>query len=403
MESLALPTRRVYIKQMNENQSQKDLKTEKAAAKPTTLLKPPVELQYAAELEALRANDKDNPKPENWLLSPRAVRTFILGNKNEKGGKSGDNGLRDIPQKYFGDDALVERCIITLAGNRGLMLVGEPGTAKTMLSELLSAAISGSSVNTVQGTAGTTDDNIKYSWNYALLLAKGASKESLVPAPLYIGMEKGIITRFEEITRCPGEIQDTLISVMSDKVLSIPELGEQGFLFARPGFNIIGTANTRDRGVNEMSSALKRRFNFETVFPINNAALECRIIEEQCSALLGEKAERLIDKDIINLIATTFHELREGQSAEGAKIDQPAAVMSTAEAVSVYYHTALTGLYYDNGKISVDNLVQNLMGAVVKENRDDVQKLKAYFNSVVKTRSKAKHWDEFYEARKWIK
>ena len=363
------------------------------------LIKPPVEVLYKAELDALRDNDNNNPRPENWLLSPQAVRTFILG------GKTGKDGKLVIPQKYYGDNALVERCIITLAGNRGLMLVGEPGTAKTMLSELLSAAISGTSVNTVQGTAGTTDDNIKYSWNYALLLAKGASKESLVPAPLYIGMEKGIITRFEELTRCPSEIQDTLISVMSDKVLSIPELGEDGFLFAKPGFNIIGTANTRDRGINEMSSALKRRFNFETVFPVNNVTLECRIIEEQCAHLLGNEAGKLIDKDIIHLIATTFHELREGQSAEGVKIDPPTAVMSTAEAVSVYYQTALTGLYYDKGNLSVDNVVQNLMGAVVKENRDDVVKLKAYFNSVVKTRSKEKggRWNDFYDARKWIK
>ena len=363
------------------------------------LIKPPVEVLYKAELEALQENDRQNPKPENWLLSPKAVRTFVLGNRNEKGGKL------VISQKYYGDDALVERCIITLAGNRGLMLVGEPGTAKTMLSELLSAAISGTSVNTVQGTAGTTEDNIKYSWNYALLLAKGASKESLVPAPLYVGMEKGIITRFEELTRCPSEIQDTLISVMSDKALSIPELGEDGFLFAKPGFNVIGTANTRDRGINEMSSALKRRFNFETVFPINNVALECRIIEEQCAAMLGDEAGKLINKDIIQLIATTFHELREGQSAEGVKIDAPTAVMSTSEAVSVYYQTALTGYYYDKGHISADNVVQNLMGAVVKENRDDVAKLKAYFNSVVKARSKEKggRWSDFYEARKWIK
>jgi len=363
------------------------------------LIKPPVEVLYKAELETLRESDKDNPKPENWLLSPKAVRTFILGSKNEKGIKF------IIPQKYYGDDALVERCIITLAGNRGLMLVGEPGTAKTMLSELLSAAISGTSVNTVQGTAGTTDDNIKYSWNYALLLAKGASKESLVPAPLYIGMEKGLITRFEELTRCPSEIQDTLISVMSDKVLSIPELGEEGFLFAKPGFNIIGTANTRDRGINEMSSALKRRFNFETVFPVNNVALECRIIEEQCVTMLGSEAGKLINKDIIQLIAVTFHELREGLSAEGVKIDPPTAVMSTAEAVSVYYQTALTGFYYNKGNLSVDYVVQNLMGAVVKENRDDVGKLKSYFNSVVKMRSKEKGglWNDFYDARKWVK
>ena len=364
-------------------------------------IKPPVETLYKSELDALSEYDKSNVKPANWLLSPLAVRMFILGSKGEKIGKE----KLVISQKYFGDDALIERCIITLAGNRGLMLVGEPGTAKTMLSELLSAAISGSSVNTVQGTAGTTDDNIKYSWNYALLLAKGASEESLIPAPLYIGMSKGIITRFEEITRCPGEVQDTLISVMSDKILSVPELGESGFLFAKPGFNVIGTANTRDRGVNEMSSALKRRFNFETVFPINNVALESKIIKEQCTSMLGSNSKKLIDDDIIGLIAATFHELREGISSEGIKIDAPSAVMSTAEAVSVYYQTALTGFYYDKNEISIDDLAQNLMGTIVKENRDDLPKLKAYFNTIIKSRSKEKGgiWETFYEARKWIK
>jgi len=355
-------------------------------------IKPPVEVQFASELKLLRDNDHSNPKPENWALSPKAVRSFILGDEQ-----------LNISQKYYGNDALVERCIITLAGNRGLMLVGEPGTAKTMLSELLSVAISGTSINTIQGTAGTTDDNIKYSWNYALLLAKGASRESLVPAPLYVGMEKGLITRFEEITRCQAEVQDTLISVMSDKVMSIPELGETGILFAKPGFNIIGTANTRDRGVNEMSSALKRRFNFETVFPINNVALECQIIEEQCTTLIGPNAKSLIDKNIVNLIATTFHELRTGQSADGAKIDPPSAVMSTAEAVSVYYQTALTAHYYNADKLSVDNLVQNLIGAIIKESRDDIPKLKNYFNTIIKSRVKnSKLWESFYEARKWI-
>ena len=59
------------------------------------------------------------------------------------------------------------------------MLVGEPGTAKTMLSELLAAAVSGVSTNTVQGTAGTTEDMIKYGWNYALLLANGPTRQLL--------------------------------------------------------------------------------------------------------------------------------------------------------------------------------------------------------------------------------
>ena len=232
-------------------------------------IKPPVEVRYKEELLALQNTDTGR-RPENWRMSPMAVRTFILGSAKpvQYEGKE-----YNIEKKYFGNDALVERCIVTLAGNRGLMLVGEPGTAKTMLSELLSAAISGVSTNTIQGTAGTTEDMIKYSWNYALLLAKGPSREALVPAPLYVGMEKGILTRFEEITRTPAEIQDSLISVLSDKVLNVPELGDDGLLFARPGFNVIGTANTRDKGVNEMSSALKRRFNFETVMPVREVAL----------------------------------------------------------------------------------------------------------------------------------
>ena len=204
-----------------------------------TTLRPTAEQRYADELAALAHWDRDNPKPENWQLSPRAVRLFILG--TPKGQPLEQDGAPvTIRKKYYGNDALVERCIITLAGNRGLMLVGEPGTAKTMLSELLSAAISGCSTNTVQGTAGTTEDMIKYSWNYALLLAKGPSREALVPSPLYVGMEKGILTRFEEITRTPAEVQDCLISVLSDKVMNIPELGDRGLLFAHPGFNIIG-------------------------------------------------------------------------------------------------------------------------------------------------------------------
>lgn len=366
------------------------------------MMKPPVEVFYAKELEALHKNDKGN-KPENWKLSPKAVRTFILGSE-----KPIDlNGEKiTINKKFYGDDTLIERCIVTLAGNRGLMLVGEPGTAKTMLSELLSAAICGISTNTIQGTAGTTEDMIKYSWNYALLLAKGPVKEALVAAPLYVGMGKGIITRCEEITRCPAEVQDSLISVMSDKVLSIPEFGDEGFLFAKPGFNIIATANTRDRGVNEMSSALKRRFNFETIFPVHDVTLEARIIEGESSRLLeGSGIDIDIQRDVVEILAATFHELREGISCDGSRIEKPGAVMSTAEAVSVYYQSAMNSYYYGNGKISMDSVVQNLLGAVIKENRDDLERIKSYFNTVIKNKgiNEGGLWKDYYAARTWLK
>ncbi|MBR6243297.1 MAG: AAA family ATPase [Ruminococcus sp.] len=346
------------------------------------LIKPPVEIRCKDELDALMASDTGK-KPENWKLSPKAVRTFILGGTIDT-----PDGKREIPRKFYGNDALVERCIITLAGNRGLMLVGEPGTAKTMLSELLSAACCGTSTNTVQGTAGTTEDMIKYSWNYALLLSKGPTREALVPSPLLIGMERGIFARFEEITRTPAEIQDSLISVMSDQILNIPELGDDGFVFARPGFNIIGTANTRDKGVNEMSGALKRRFNFETVEPVKDVRLEKEIIIREAQDLAANgHIDMPIDTDAAELLAVTYHELREGISEEGTRLEKPSAVMSTAEAVSVFYQTISHAWYYGNGRIDLSIMTENLLGAVCKENKDDLEKLKSYFRTAVKEKS----------------
>ena len=364
-------------------------------------IKPPVEARYKDELDALAFNDSGR-KPLNWILSPKAVRTFILG--SSKPLKTADGKSIEIRKKFYGNDALVERCIITLAGSRGLMLVGEPGTAKTMLSELLSAAISGVSTNTIQGTAGTTEDMIKYSWNYALLLAKGPVKEALVPTPLYIGMSKGIITRFEEITRTPAEIQDSLISVMSDKVLNIPEIEDNDLLFAKPGFNIIGTANTRDKGVNEMSSALKRRFNFETVEPVKDIRLEKQIIlNEVGESAVADKIGMPVDTDVAELLAMTYHELREGISDMGIKVEKPSSVMSTSEAVSVYYQTLANAWYYEQPELNIDDLAQNLTNAVCKDTKDDLDKLKAYFNTVVKQRSEKVGgvWKKFYSAKKY--
>ena len=357
--------------------------------------KPLMEELYKDELEALKNEDK-NSKPKNWNLSPQAVRDFILGKKLKSG--------VEIKKKFYGDDALVERAIITLAGNRGLMLVGEPGTAKTMLSELLSAAISGNSTVTIQGTAGTNEDNIKYSWNYAMLFAKGPVEEALIPSPVYIGMNEGIITRFEEITRCPLEIQDSLISILSDKIMNIPE--QNRVLFANAGFNIIATANTRDKGINEMSSALKRRFNFETVEPIKNPKLEGEIITNQCQTLLElSDIDIDIDYDVVDILATTFNELRSGKSFENAKIQELNSVMSTAEAVSVYYQSALHSYYYGDKNIKMDTVVGNLIGSVAKENKDDLPKLKNYFNNSVKIKAEklGKRWKEYYESRNLIK
>jgi len=363
-----------------------------AAANP---LRAPAEILQAKELEALVAADKD-PRPPGWKLSPKAVRSFICGS---------DKPL--IRRKFFGDDVLVERAIVGLASNRGVLLVGEPGTAKSMLSELLAAGISGVSTNLIQGTAGTTEDQIKYSWNYALLLAQGPTLKALVPSPLYLGMRDGLIVRFEEITRCPPEIQDCLVSVLSEKLMIVPELdGGDRVLLGRPGFNVIATANIRDRGVHEMSSALKRRFNFETVAPLRDVELEVKLVTEECARLLEDSnAPVKFDRNVIELLVTVFHDLREGVTSEGTQIEKPAAVMSTAEAVSVALSAGLDAFYYGEKKLTPEFVGRHIAGAVLKDNPDDFKKLKHYFDVVVKPRSqkKAGAWEEFLKSRKHLR
>ena len=356
-------------------------------------LRPPPEVRYAHELQSLAAADTD-PRPPGWKLSPRAVRGFICGSESPK-----------VERKFFGDDVLVERAIITLAGNRGLLLVGEPGTAKSMLSELLAAAVSGVSNNTIQGSAGTTEDQIKYSWNYALLLAEGPTPRAMVQSPLYVGMKQGTMVRFEEITRCPPEVQDTLVSVLSDKVMMVPELeGEERTLFAAPGFNVIATANIRDRGVHEMSSALKRRFNFETVEPIRELKLEVELVRREAGRLLNEAhAPVAAAADAIEVLVTAFHDLREGKTAEGTQVERPSAVMSTAEAVSVAFSAGLDAFYYGDRTLTPATIARHLATAALKDNADDVKKLRHYFDTVVQRRGKdGGPWGELWKARKSI-
>ena len=371
-----------------------------SGSEPQVLREPP-ETRFAAQLQAIESADTFH-RPPGWKLSPRAVRTFLLGSE----AAPLDNLSLEIERKFYGDDPLVDRAIVTLIGNRGLLLIGDPGTAKSMLSELLAAAISGSSELTIQGTAGTTEDQIKYSWNYALLLSEGPTRRSLVPAPLYRGLSEGRLVRFEEITRCPAEIQDTLISVLSDKVMHIPEFeGNASVLQARPGFNIIATANSRDRGVHEMSAALRRRFNFETVRPIADAEFELELVLQQAKVLLDQcQANAQLDRDVVRVLVDTFHELRNGRTKEGALVEKPSAVLSTAEAVSVVMSAGIDAVHFGDGKVSGTHLGRQLTGAVFKDEPNDIKKVRQYFDVVVKARAhNNQNWRDFYLSREDMK
>jgi MoxR-like ATPase len=373
---------------------------EKPAAKPPSdeQLREPAEVRYGDQLEALRQNDPDTP-PSAWKLSPRSVLKYIVGGDALKANIDGKTVKVPITRKFFGDDGLVERAIVTLASERALLLVGEPGTGKSWLSEHLTAAISGNSTLTIQGTAGTTEEHVKYSWNIARVIAEGPTPQNMIPSPTMIAMRAGGILRFEEITRCVPDVQDSLVSLLSDKAISVPELPDNNMVWARPGFNVIATANTRDQGVNELSAALKRRFNYIHIPIVADQKTEIEIVQQRSAELIERySVPTQIAPPIIKLLATVFREIRHGKTTEGVSIKQPSTSVSTAEAIGVALDAALYARFFGSGQVRAGDVARNLFGSIVKEDIADLGVLKEYAVLVAKKRAvKDKDWKEFHD------
>lgn len=344
---------------------------------PGGVLRAPAEVLYAEELAQLAREDK-HPRPPGWKLSARAVLTYITGGKA---------GSMPITPKYIGHNRLVEIAISTLVTDRSLLLIGEPGTAKSWLSEHLAAAVNGDSTKVVQGTAGTTEEQIRYTWNYAMLIARGPSPEALIKSPVFRAMESGTLARFEEITRCAAEVQDALISLLSEKRLSIPELATE--VPAAKGFSVIATANTRDRGVNDMSAALKRRFNVVVLPTPSTLEAEVEIVRKRVKELganLELKAAPPAE-DAVNQVITVFRELRGGQTLDGKnKLKVPSGVLSTAEAISVLVNGMALAGNFGSGEVSAHDLAAGLQGAIVKDEEKDKVVWQEYLSNVLKKR-----------------
>jgi MoxR-like ATPase len=351
------------------------------------MLRAPAEMLYADELEQLAREDK-HPRPPGWNLSPRAVATYITGGKA---------GSMTITPKYIGHRRLVEIAISTLVTDRSLLLLGEPGTAKSWLSEHLAAAINGDSTKVVQGTAGTTEEQIRYTWNYAMLIARGPSPEALIKSPVFRAMESGTLARFEEITRCAAEVQDALISLLSEKRIAVPELATD--VPAAKGFSIIATANTRDRGVNDMSAALKRRFNMVVLPTPATLETEVDIVRKRVKELganLELKAAPPAE-DAVTQVVTIFRELRAGQTLDGKnKLKVPSGVMSTAEAISVLANGMALAGSFGTGEVTPHDLAAGLQGAVVKDEEKDKVVWQEYLSNVLKKRGA--EWRQLFTA-----
>jgi MoxR-like ATPase len=352
-----------------------------------TILRPHAEQQYAGELAVLAEHD-DRPRPPGWRLSPWAVTTYLLGGELPGGSV--------ISPKYVGSRRLMEVAVATLATDRALLLLGVPGTAKTWVSEHLAAAISGDSTLLVQGTAGTAEEAIRYGWNYARLLAEGPSEQALVPSPLMLAMRSGAVARVEELTRMPSDVQDALITMLSEKTLPVPELNTE--VQARKGFTVIATANDRDRGVNELSSALRRRFN-TVVLPLPATADEevdivARRVDQVGRAL--ELPEAPAGLDEIRRVVTVFRELRGGVTEDGrTKLKSPSSTLSSAEAISVITSGRVLATHFGDGVVRAADVAGGIVGAVVQDPVSDRVAWQEYLETVVRERD---GWRDFYRA-----
>jgi len=353
----------------------------------SNVLRQHAEQQFAEELDALQKVD-DRQRPANWKLSPWAVLTYLMGGKLA-------NGF-EVSPKYIGNPRLMEIAVSTLATDRALLLYGVPGTAKSWVSEHLAAAVSGDSTMLIQGTAGTSEEQLRYGWNYAELLANGPSEKALVPSPLVHAMRLGKIARVEELTRIPADVQDTLITVLSEKTLPIPELGSE--VQAVRGFSVIATANNRDKGVNELSSALKRRFN-TVVLPVpGSEAEEVQIVVKRVSELgraLALPAEPPALQEVRRVVQI-FRELRNGQTEDGkTRIKSPTSTLSTAEAISVINSGMALAGHFGDGVLRSADVASGLIGAVIKDPVQDHVVWKEYLETVVKERT---DWKDLYRA-----
>ena len=350
------------------------------------------EQYYADELQKLQQQD-NAPVPPGWAISAVAVERFICG----------DTAL-GISRKFVAEQGVVTRIILSLCTQRGILLTGAPGTAKSWLSELLATAISHDSTQVIQGGAISSLSQLLYSWNPQLIQQQGPTLEALVSTPLYRAMRDGKILRFEEITRCPQPLQDAVLSILSERIMVIPELpAAQSTHFAMAGFNIVATANSVDEGIQRMSSALKRRLSFEHIKPIRHLDDEADVILQECNKLMAANNIKVEPApELIQVLATIFHELRNGQTLDGRSTDRLAgATMSTAEAVSVAHAIYTHAYYYQQSRPDAALLLHVLLGSALKDNPEDRRRLKHYVETECADRT-GDYWLTLYQQRHLI-
>ena len=193
---------------------------------------------------------------------------------------------------------------------------------------------------------------------------------ALVPSPVMRAMRDGKIARVEELTRIPSDVQDALITILSEKTLPIPELDDE--VQARPGLQRHRhRQQPRPRRQRALVSALRRRFN-TVVLPLPATAE--RGGRDRRRAASPSSAARSSCRPSRRRWRRSAASSRSSAScAPGVtedgktKLKSPSGTLSTAEAISVVTSGLALAAHFGDGALRPADVAAGLIGAVVKD------------------------------------
>ena len=177
--------------------------------------------------------------------------------------------------------------------------------------------------------------------------------------------------------------------------------GNDNIVFARPGFNFIATANSRDRGVNDLSTALKRRFNFVTIPTVTNKKQERDIVTFRTQELLARSRFQVeLPPALLDILLQTFADLREAATAATSEDQKLESALSTAEQIGVLEDAVLHSKFFGDSSLRPETLAASLVGGLVRRIPEDVTVLNKFWHAVVEKRAGKDEWGDFAEGGK---
>ena len=224
----------------------------------------------------------------------------------------------------------IELTVAAIASDRHIVIEGPPGTGKSTLLRAVAREL-GIGFEFVEGNAELTPARVVGHFDPARVLSDGYDPDVFVPGPLASALRDGSLLYIEELNRVPEETLNVLITVMSEREITVPRLGR---LEAAPGFRLVAAMNPFDAvGTARISGAVYDRM-CRIAVGYQSTADETLIVQRALANGSTDASDASVDSIglVVELVrATRGHpDLRVGSSVRGA-IDMVYVTTSLAE------------------------------------------------------------------------